>query len=150
MNRINVGRVIGGGLAAGLVIAVVDFLVEGLWLGHAWQAIARVHNYHGNQAAVGAYFTIINFVEGVIILWVYAAMRPRLGAGPRTAVIAAVTVWAAIFLMDTGDFVVGMIPGRVHFIGVAGWLVGSVAGALVGGMLYKEEEGAGAAGAKAA
>jgi hypothetical protein len=37
---------------------------------------------------------VINgFVQGITTLWLYAAIRPRFGPGPKTAAIAGFAVW---------------------------------------------------------
>ncbi|MCC6860599.1 MAG: hypothetical protein IT158_18680 [Bryobacterales bacterium] len=39
MHRINWGRVIGGGLLAGVIIDIVEGLVSGMWLAQEWQQV---------------------------------------------------------------------------------------------------------------
>src|SRR5262249_22206685 len=38
------------------------------------------------------------FLLGFTAVWLYAAIRPRFGAGPRTALIAGVAVWVLAHL----------------------------------------------------
>jgi hypothetical protein len=79
-----------------------------------------------------------DFLLGLVVVWLYAAMRPRFGPGPRTAMVAAAAVWfvthayfaSYIFL---GFFSTGLI-GQASFIG----LVALFAGAWAGGKVYAE------------
>ena len=35
---------------------------------------------------------------GLLLVWLYAAIRPRFGPGPRTATYAALVVWVCGFI----------------------------------------------------
>src|SRR5437667_4515115 len=48
------------------------------------RAIARI--------AIGV-FVIGGFVLGVLLVWLYAAIRPRFGPGPKTSLIAGLVLW---------------------------------------------------------
>ena len=54
MSKICVGRVIGGGLLAGLVINICEFLVNGLWLAKDWEDAMRALGKSG-ATELGAY-----------------------------------------------------------------------------------------------
>ena len=41
MGKISVGRVIGGGLLAGLVVNICEFVVNSLWLAKDWEEAMR-------------------------------------------------------------------------------------------------------------
>ena len=101
MSKINWGRVIGGGLLAGLVINVVEYLVNGLWLAADWaaamKALGKSAEYGAAQIVV---FNLWGFAMGVFAVWLYAAIRPRFGAGPTTAYTAAVAAWVPAYLME--------------------------------------------------
>lgn len=45
-------------------------------------------------------------------MFLYAAARPRFGAGPKTAVIVAVAMWAGGYLLSlVGYHMLGLYPG---------------------------------------
>ena len=44
-------------------------------------------------AAVG-----LTFVLGIVMVWLYALIRPRMGPGPKTAIVAALVVWFGIYV----------------------------------------------------
>jgi hypothetical protein len=140
MGKINAGRVILGGLLAGLVINIGEFLLNGVILRNDWDAAMRSLGRQpiGTQAI--AVFIALGFVVGIVTVWVYAAIRPRLGAGPKTAICAGLTVWALSSLYSAvGQLPLGIVPTRLILI-VAVWeLVQTPIAAVAGAWLYKEE-----------
>jgi hypothetical protein len=38
-------------------------------------------------------FVILDFIYGIVLVYLYAAIRPRFGAGPSTAVQAGILMW---------------------------------------------------------
>ena len=94
MSQINVGGVVKGGLAAGVVMNISEFVLNVPVAGEQMNAELAARNLPPvatNQIAV---FVVLTFVLGLFTVWLYAAIRPRFGAGPKTAIIAGVFVWA--------------------------------------------------------
>jgi hypothetical protein len=140
MGKINLGRVILGGLVAGLVINFSEFILNGLILARQLEDAMRALNKPivGNEAI--AYFVIGGFLLGILMIWLYAAIRPRFGAGPRTAICAGLVVWAFAYFYSTIGFVaLGLFPANVIFIGLVWGLVELPVAAVVGAWLYQEE-----------
>ncbi|MGH7948806.1 MAG: hypothetical protein ACREQF_06255, partial [Candidatus Binataceae bacterium] len=78
-------------------------------------------------------------LKGLLAIWIYAAIRPRHGAGPATALIAGVVVWLLVIPVP----MLGLLP--MEFFGarfVALWaiygFVPIALGTLVGAWLYRE------------
>ncbi|HVH67315.1 MAG TPA: hypothetical protein VM716_05560 [Gemmatimonadales bacterium] len=140
MGKINWGRVVAGGLLAGVVLNIIDFLTYGVWLK---PDLAAAMTALGKQpSAIDSaipLFVALDFVYGIGLLWLYAAIRPRYGPGVKTAVIAGVAVWFFIGLLRAiGDAPMGFMPQRVTVITTIVMLVEyGVAGA-VGAYVYKE------------
>lgn len=140
---INTQKVITGGVAAGVVLAGLDFLVNGMLLAEqnraAMEAInpAFVENMESNAAIAG--YIAIDIVMGLLLVWTYAAMRPRFGAGPKTSIIAGVQVWFVAMLMYTFMTMAGMFTWGYFMIGGISAVIIFCVAAVVGGMLYKEE-----------
>ena len=140
MGKINWGKVVVGGLLAGVVLNVVDWLVYGVWLkpdlAAAMQALGK------NPAAMDSgvpVWVVLDFVYGIGLLWVYAAIRPRFGAGPKTAVIAGLAVWFFVGLLHAvGDAPMGLMPARLMTIGTVVALILMPVATVVGAYLYKE------------
>jgi hypothetical protein len=140
MGSINMGRVVLGGLLAGLVINASEFVLNEVVLGAEMRAMMERLNLPqigGNAIAV---FVVFGFVLGIATTWLYAAIRPRYGAGPKTALCAGATVWfLAYFYTSVGLVVVGMIPRRMAAISLAWGLVELLVAAEAGAWLYREE-----------
>lgn len=141
MGKISVGRVIGGGLLAGLVINVCEFLVNSFWLAADWEAAMKAL---GKSAAGGpaqmALYVVWGFLMGLFAVWLYAAIRPRYGAGPRTAILAGVAAWLPAFVMSMiPPAVMGMFPMRLMLIAVAVGLVETLLATQLGAYVYKEQ-----------
>jgi hypothetical protein len=139
MQKINWNRVILGGLLAGLVINIFEFLVDGLVLGDQWTAVLKNLHRPPMGPAATASFVVWGFLVGICSLWVYATLRPRMGPGPKTAAVAGIAVWIIGSLLPTIP-AVGMHLFPYHLLGydLALTLVEMVAGAVIGAWLYKE------------
>lgn len=139
MAAINWGRVMGGGLAAGLVMNISQFLLNAIvYAKESEEAMRRLNLQPPPPATIGV-FIALTFVSGVFLVWLYAAMRPRYGPGPKTAARAGFALW---FLARFGPSVVyvatGMFPAGMVFGATAWGLVEVILAALVGGWLYQE------------
>jgi hypothetical protein len=140
MGKINWGRVVLGGLLAGVVLNIVDWLFYGVVmkqdLDAAMQALGK---QPGAMDSLVPLFVALDFVYGIGLLWVYAAIRPRFGAGAKTAVIAGVAVWFFIGLLHAiGEAPMGMFPQKVYTVGTLVALVQYAVAGAVGAYVYKE------------
>jgi predicted anti-sigma-YlaC factor YlaD len=141
MGKINVGRVILGGIVAGIVSDVLAYLVDGVLLAQRWAGelsdLGR-QDFSTNQI-IG--FNLLGLASGIALIWVYAAIRPRFGAGAMTAIYAGLAVWfIGVLIPNTGFMVVAHIFGKhLALYTTTGGLVETLAGALAGAALYKEE-----------
>jgi len=142
MAHTNRGRVILGGLLAGLVINIVEFITNGVVLREAWgQAMQALGKPAQLAAGAIVIFNIWGFLLGIAAVWLYAAIRPRYGAGPTTAIRAGLVTWAvAVFLANLGNYPLGLFPARLLVTSSTVALVEIVVATLVGAWLYKEEE----------
>lgn len=140
MEKINWGRVILGGLVAGVVINIVEFVLHGVILMDDWQA-AMAALGKSEQADSGMWvYILMGFAFGLLALWVYAAIRPRVGPGPKAAICAGLTVWALAYLMPTIGFLPsGLFPVGLLFISVAVGVVELPLATVIGAWLYHEE-----------
>lgn len=139
MNRINYRRVVGGGLLAGLVVTVGEYLLNEIVIAERWLAVLSELGIEPPGAWAMAMYVILTFILGIAIVWLYAAMRPRFGPGPRTAACTGFFVWFLIWLWSFGGSIIwGFFPGDLVLIIVAWGLVEVVAAALAGGWLYRE------------
>ncbi len=136
MAKINVGRVIAGGLLAGLVINISETILNVWVVAQPMEDALRARNLPPiTNQAIGV-FVGLAFVLGIATVWVYAAVRPRFGAGPGTAVLVGLAVWFFAYLYGSiGMVTLGIFPAGVTAVatiwGLAEVLIASVAGAWV-------------------
>ena len=141
MGQINWTRVLLGGLLAGLIINIGEFVLNGMLLTEQWanamQALNRPPDFTGTQIAA---FNLLGFLTGIGGTWLYAAMRPRYGAGAKTALCAGAALWFLSYLLPSiGYAAIGLFPGRLIAYGTAWGLVELLVGIVAGAYLYKEE-----------
>jgi hypothetical protein len=138
VGRINWSRVIGGGLVAGLVGNVLQALNGFLMKAQAEQMMKSIHKDMAEPRALVAH-VVWSFVLGISAIWLYAAIRPRYGPGPTTALRAGFAVW--IFAHATfaiGTVTLGIFPARLMAIMAAVALVERIVSTLAGAAIYRE------------
>ena len=141
MTSINVPRVILGGLAAGLVMNVLDVTTGLTILADDMNANAQRLNLDPavlNSTAAMVTWIVVDFLYGLLVVFTYAGFRPRFGPGPKTALIAGLTIYAAITVILAGFLAVGMFMQDVFIKQAAIALVVNIVASLVGGAIYKE------------
>lgn len=137
--KINAGRVLLGGLVAGLVLNIGEFLLNDVVLSAQMRDWLSKHNLHDPGGTFVAVAVGLTFVLGIIMVLVYALIRARLGPGPKTAVVTALLLWFAIYVYS--GIINGLIlevPPKFLMIAIAWGFVEYILGALVGASLYKE------------
>src|SRR5262245_38070910 len=98
MGRINLGRVVLGGLLAGLVLNIGESLLNAVVLASDMEAVTTARNVPQVGGSAIAGFVLMCFALGIGLVWLYAAIRPRYGAGVKTALIAGIVVWLMAFV----------------------------------------------------
>ncbi|MDQ1707679.1 MAG: hypothetical protein QOJ88_890 [Pyrinomonadaceae bacterium] len=141
MDRINVGRVLLGGLLAGLVMNISEFVLNSIVLGAQMKDFFTSHKFTDPAGSFIAIAVMLTFVLGVALVLLYAMIRPRFGPGPRTAIIAAVLVWffIAVYTGILNNVLFG-IPAGTAILVIVWVLVEYILGALVGAFVYKEAQ----------
>lgn len=139
MGKINVSRVIMGGLLAGVVLNVIDFVMYGMVLKADLDSAMHALGKPPVNNQMIAIFVALDFLFGIYLVWLYAAIRPRFGAGPRTAVIAGVGYWVLFGLLHAlSEAPMGLFPMNLTISTTAVTLVEAVLATLVGAKLYTE------------
>lgn len=139
MNKINFPRVLLGGLVAGLVMNIGEFLLNDVVLGQQMKDFMARLRLPDPGSSFLAVAVILTFIMGVVIVWVYAAMRPRLGPGPKTAICAGVIAW--LFACMYCGIINGMIlqvPRNMMILGLSWCFIEYIVAAVAGAWLYKE------------
>lgn len=140
MGKINMGRVILGGLLAGLVMNIGEFVLNEPILGRDWATAMESLNRSAMGSGAIAIFTVMGFLLGIAAVYLYAAIRPRLGSGPKTAVCAGLLVWFFVYLYPSvGAIGMDLFPTRLLVIGTVWGLFEIPIATVLGAWLYKEE-----------
>ena len=139
MAEINYTKVAVAGLVAGLVVNAGEYVLNEVVL-----AEAQTEAFDAMGLAVPggreiAIFIAMTFVMTFTMMWLYAALRASLGAGPKTAVCTGVVFWVpAVLGCGTTFAVLGMAPVSMTVIAVVWGLVELPLGAVAGAYFYSD------------
>ena len=123
----NMSGIIKGGLVAGLLINVSEFVLN----------MMVIPVPEGAGGSIG-FWVVYAFVMGLLTAYLYALIRPRCGAGPKTGACAGLLVWALHTLLPAGGmWNMGMAPDGLPLMLVWTGVELALAGVLAG-MLYSE------------
>jgi len=139
MTNINLPRIILGGLLTGLIINVGEFLVnEVIFVKQMEDMVVRLNITRPGPTFIGLAIAL-TFLLGIVIVWIYALIHPRLGPGIKTAVIAGLVGWFFVY------FYAGILNGTLFgvppilmFAGLVWGLAEYILGAIAGAWLYRE------------
>jgi hypothetical protein len=139
MSRINLGRVVIGGLLAGLIINVGEFILNGVLLKEEMDAAMVALNRPPVDSSMIIWFVVLSFGFAMILVWTYAAIRPRLGAGIKTAICASMLCWGLGYLYPSLFFyVMNLFPRNIIILTSIWGLVEVVVAGIAGAWVYKE------------
>ena len=139
MGAINWSRVFLGGLLASVVLVVFGLINLFLFK----EDLAAIFEGLGRPPELGTgqlvYMTVLTLAIGMWAVWLYAAIRPRYGPGPKTAAIAGYAVWLILSLADLAwGSMVGFPMGLLATI-LAIYLIVIVLATVAGAWVYKED-----------
>jgi len=139
MGNINTGRVVLGGLLAGLVLNIGEVILHDVVLGSHMKDFLARHNFAEPSTNFIVIAVGLTFVMGIVLVLVYACIRTRLGPGPKTAIIAGLFGWFGVYFYSgiVDHVLFGTPTGTIATI-VAFGLVAYILAALAGAFVYKE------------
>ena len=139
----NTSKVVVGGLVAGVVLNVIDWFVYTRLLVNQMTAAMEAYKpgssammMSGNAITI---YVITDFVFGLLLVYTYAAVRPRLGPGPRTAATVAGLFWLFATFINASQLVIGMMDKNLFWEVSLIQLITLVLGTWFGAMVYTEE-----------
>ena len=139
MGKINFGRVLLGGLVAGLILNIGEYVLNDRVLATQMAEMFRRCGFPKPGSNFIVIAVVITFVLGIVLVAGYAAIRPRFGAGPKTAIIAGLFAWFGVVVYNNVIVVgLGMEPTNVFALVLVWELVEYLLAAMVGAWLYKE------------
>jgi len=138
---INTGKVIAGGLLAGFVMSVLDMTWNFTVLAADMKAMVdqlRLDPAVLTDPSYAIPWIVVDFVIGLVIVWTYAAMRPRLGPGPKTAILAGLVPFVSVTAVLYGFTSMGVFTQAMLVKNSVFALISVVAGSVAGAWVYKE------------
>ena len=142
MRQMNSVRILLGGLIAGLIMNGSEAALHAGILGDETGLLYEKFRVGFPDTTENLFLLIFaTFVMGIVAVWLYAAMRPRYGAGPRTALIAGGTVWLLSHLWSgayLGAGFTGITTLRLAWIPVFWGLLEAPLATMAGAAFYKE------------
>lgn len=141
MSGMNRNRLLMGGLVAGLVINVGEFLLNVPVAGPAFDAALVEAGLPIPAASTIAVYVAMAFGLGLAAVWTYAAIRERYGPGPATAIRAGLLVWTLGSLLPMISLgLLGIFPTNLLLLAGTWTLVEIPLGTLAGAWVYREAE----------
>ena len=142
VTNINLSRLLAGGVLAGVVVAAITGLANSTLLSRdfsAWASELGNHLHPPDQPIQLSLWTVRSILDGLAGVWIYASIRP--GGGPRTALIAALFVWAVGRLGVALDLIaLGVFPMRIVLGQSAVGMIAIVSGVWIGSWIYAPPE----------
>jgi hypothetical protein len=140
---INTGKVLVGGVVAGVVMNVIDFIVNMFIVGERMKAETNAFKpglsdqmMSGNTMIS---YIVMDFMLGIALIWTYAAIRPRFGPGIKTATYAALLFWILADIFLSGYLHMGMMSTGLWFTFALLGLVNFLLSAWAGAKFYTED-----------
>lgn len=139
MGKINWGRVFLCGLLT-TVVWLIWVAISMHFLGRDFLAAAQALGGSDPTTRPGAavLLVLLNLLAGIWTMWLYAAIRPRYGPGPKTAAIAGFAMWLVCSAADGIWCLLVPIPPSALVGPIAAALPAMVLAAVVGAWPYKE------------
>ncbi len=140
MGKINVVRLIIGGIVAGIALNLIDFLVDGMLLTKMWNGQLATWGrgpFTGGQIGM---FMGFGIVIGIVTIWIYAGIRPRFGPGVKTAIYAGIVSWILSALLPNFALMwaTHFFSGHLTSYTTLGAFFEIVIGAICGASVYRE------------
>jgi hypothetical protein len=140
---INTKKVLLGGFVAGVVMNVIDWVVNGFILAARMKAESDAFkpglaDQMMSGAMVGSYI-VMDFILGFALIWTYAAIRPRFGPGIKTASYVAVLFWILAGIFLSGYLHMGMMSMGLWMTFALFGLVNFLLSAWAGAKFYTED-----------
>lgn len=136
---INTTRMLIGGIAAGVVIDVGEMITNLFLFAAEFEALNERLSLPAPGGSTILLFNLLGLALGIGTVWLYAAIRPRFGPGPRTGVCAGLAVWGFFYLLPgIANVLMGLYPTVLFVKAVAVQGIVMTAAGYIGGMFYSE------------
>ena len=121
------------------VRVIVDFAGHGVILGNDYMALGQQGVINAEPAIPFLPLLILaNLVIGVATAWTYAAVRPRLGPGPNTALMLGLVIFLILIPPNLSQFAWFKLTDAIKWGAVGVAAIHAFGGTLIAGWLYGE------------
>ena len=141
---VNTSKVITGGIVAGIILNVIDFLSNMFLIGDRMAADANAFKPGLGDAMAAmttsqiAGYVIMNFIVGMLLIFTYAGFRSRFGPGPKTASYVALIFFTFGLILTSNYMAMGIMSSGLWLTYGAIWLVCLLVGTMAGAKVYSE------------
>jgi len=141
MERTDWIRVLQGGIFAGLLITISEYVLNQIVLREQIAHVLILRNLPPISSQAIAAFVVLAFLLGLVTVWLYAVLRLRFGAGAKSWIISASVVWFLAYFWSSAFYcVLGLFPPQVFLLSLAWGFLELVLSATVGGKIYSREK----------
>ena len=134
---LNWRRIISGGILAGLVVNAFEFGGHRIYFDDAWTAAFRAL---GKTPTGWSTFIPANFLVGILLVWLYARLRPAYGSGPKPALRSGMAIWVVCWVIPLMAIMpMELFPTRLLAMAIGLGLVDANLAVLLGAWLYRDK-----------
>jgi hypothetical protein len=118
MNKIRVNRLLLSGLVTLLVFIVAELVIESfigrVLLDDIWGEYGQVlaSGWGIPNEVLNIFIALFN---SILLIWLYAALRPMFGVGTKTALIAGAFLYSFVLSFVMNFVNMGVFPARIAF-----------------------------------
>lgn len=139
MAEINKAKVLVGGIVAGVVMTISQFVLNEYVLADAMTETFAAMNVEPPGGMAIMVFIVISFVAAIMTMKLYAVLRDRCGVGPKTAMCAGLFVWFLYYAAPTISWaVLGLMPQGTTVMTLIWTCVEMMVAATAGAYFYSD------------
>ena len=135
---VNSGKVVVGGLVAGVVANGLDYLFQGVVLKPDFEMFRQRLNLDPVAANNPVPWIIVDFILGFLLIVTYVGFRARWGPGPKTAIYAGLVIFLGIASVMGALTAIGVFTTDTYLKSSALSLITIISAALAAAFVYKE------------
>lgn len=136
---VNAGRVVLGGLVAGLIMSISEFVLNEVVLVDQQSRLFEAMGLTPPSGSTVLLFIVLTFACGIGAIWLYSMLRSHSGPGMGTAMCAGMFVFFFYaFLPNTFFWGLGMAPGGMAVTTTVWMLAEILVATVAGAYLYQD------------
>lgn len=135
--KINVKSLLISGLVAGVIINISALTMIPV-VGNEMDNVLTARGLPPLSNVAMVYFCIMSLMVGMLLVYLYALLKPQVGGGIKSAIIISISVWFFVYFLSNASLVAyGFMPAGFAAIGTAWGLLELLLAGIVGSKMYK-------------